>query len=556
MTNQIEAILFDMGGTLRGSEKKDEAEKRAIVQKIIELLGVDASPKEFIELLTERTKAYRRWVKEALVDVDEREFWTKWMLPDWPADQIAELAMKLNALWREATGTRIIFPESKEVVLELFRRGYRLGLVSNTISSVETPQLLKEQELTGCFETVMLSCVVGIRKPDPAILLEAAKHMDIDPAKCAYVGNLLHRDVLPSQKAGFAKVIVRRDPETFDKHQAKYPELVANHYIDDLYGLLDIFPARHNRENLPPAFKASLSTMWAKKNFPKLSDFFEGARRLGFSKIELNHQIDSAMLAGIDMSQYQFSSVHEPCPSDISTEDLKQQDWLMSSPDEDRRKRGVEAIKRSIDLAHQLGVLVIVIHCGMVSSDLSTEKELRKLFEAGKTETDEYQEQKQNMMKQRADLIGPCLEAVKKSLLELLDYASPFLIRLGLENRYHYFDIPNPDEMGELLALASSEQLGFIYDVGHAQAMDRLGFYPHEEWLQRYASRIIETHLHDVVGVVDHYAPGLGEIDFDMVSSYLPEDAIRTFELQATNSPEQVKAGLKYLVEHGCVKPI
>jgi len=556
MTNQIDAILFDMGGTLRGSEKKDEAEKIEIVQKIIELLGADASPEEFIELLAERTKAYRRWAKKTLIDVDELEFWTKWMLPDWPADQIAELAMKLNRLWREATGDRIIFPESKEIVLELFRRGYRLGLVSNTISSVETPQVLKEQEITGCFETVILSCVVGMRKPDPAILLEAAKRMDVDPAKCAYVGNLLHRDVLPSQKAGFAKVVIRRDPDTFNEHQVKYPKLAADHYIDNLYGLLDIFPARQDKDNLPPAFNASLSTMWAKKNFPKLSDFFEGARRLGFSKIELNHQIDSAMLAGIDMSQYKFSSVHEPCPSDISTDELKQQDWLMSSPDEDKRQRGVNAIKRSIDLAHQLNVPVIVVHCGMVSADLSAEKELRKLFEAGKTGTDEYLEQKQNMIKQRADLIGPCFEAVKKSLLELLDYAAPFRIRLGLENRYHYFDIPSPDEMGALLALAGPERLGFIYDVGHAQAMDRLGFYPHEDWLQRYASRIIETHLHDVVGVIDHHAPGLGEVDFDMVASYLPENAIRTFELQATNSPEQVKAGLKYLVEHGCVKPI
>ena len=556
MTNQIEAILFDMGGTLRGSEKKDEAEKIEIVHKIIELLGADASPEEFIELLNVRNKAYRRWAKKTLSDVDEREFWTEWMLPDWPTDRIAELAMQLNRLWREATGNRIIFPESKEIVLELFRRGYRLGLVSNTISSVETPQLLKEQELTGCFETVILSCVVGMRKPDPAILLEATKRMDIDPAKCAYVGNLLHRDVLPSQKAGFAKVVIRRDTDTFDEHQAEYPELVADHYIDDLYGLLDIFPARQSQDNLPPAFNASLSTMWAKKNYPKLSDFFEGARRLGFSKIELNHQIDSAMLVDIDMSQYQFSSVHEPCPSDISTEELKRQDWLMSSPDEDKRKRGVNAIKRSIDLAHQLNVSVVVVHCGMVSADLSAEKELRKLFEAGKTESDEYLEQKQNMTKRRADLIGPCFEAVKKSLLELLDYAAPFRIRLGLENRYHYFDIPSPDEMGELLALAGTEQLGFIYDVGHAQAMDRLGFYPHEDWLRRYATRMIETHLHDVVGVVDHHAPGLGEVDFDMVASYLPEDAIRTFELQATNSPEQVKAGLKYLVEHGCVKPI
>lgn len=91
--------------------------------------------------------------------------------------------------------------------------------------------------------------------------------------------------------------------------------------------------------------------------------------------------------------------------------------------------------------------------------------------------------------------------------------------------------------MGELLALADPDQLSLIYDVGHAQAMDRLDFFPHEEWLPRYATRIIEVHLHDVIGVNDQYAPGLGEVDFNMVASYLPEDAIRTFELQAANSP-------------------
>jgi sugar phosphate isomerase/epimerase len=110
--------------------------------------------------------------------------------------------------------------------------------------------------------------------------------------------------------------------------------------------------------------------------------------------------------------------------------------------------------------------------------------------------------------------------------------------------------------MGELLALAGPDQLGFVYDVGHAQALDRLGFFSHEEWLRRYSSRMIEVHLHDVKGVTDHLAPGLGEVDFDMVASYLPEDAIRTFELQVVNTPEQVRAGLRFLAEHGCIKTV
>ena len=556
MTDHIEAILFDIGGTLRSSAPKNEASKIEVVRHIVDLLGTDIPPADFASLLTERARAYIRWARETLIELNEREFWTKWMLPDWPVDKISELALPLNQLWREATGERIVFPETKEVVLELFRRGYRLGIVSNTISSVEVPQALEELKLTGCFETVILSCVVGMRKPGTGILLEAIRRMGVNPENCAYIGDRLNRDVQSSRDAGFAKSVILRDPGTFPRHQAKYPELVADHYIDNLKDLLDIFPTRQNEKEVTPMYHASLSTMWAKNNFPQLSDFFVAAERLGFSHIELNHQIDSSMLDGIDMSRYRFSSIHEPCPADVSTEDLKNRDWLISSPDEDNRKRGVEAIKHSVDLAHQLTASVIVVHSGMVSADLSAEKKLRKLFDAGKVETDEYREQKQILIEQRAGLIGPRMAAVKKSLLELLDYAAPFRIRLGLENRYHYFDIPSLDEMGELLALARPDQLGFVYDVGHAQALDRLGFYPHEEWLRRYASRMIECHLHDVTGINDHHAPGLGEIDFDMIAPYLPDGAIRTFELQVTNSPEQVKAGLKFLVEHGCVKPI
>jgi sugar phosphate isomerase/epimerase len=153
-------------------------------------------------------------------------------------------------------------------------------------------------------------------------------------------------------------------------------------------------------------------------------------------------------------------------------------------------------------------------------------------------------------------MVRPYLEAVKKSLLELLDYASHLKIRLGLENRYHYLDIPTLDEMGELLSLAGPDRLGFLYDVGHAQTQDRLGFTPHEEWLKRYASRIIGVHLHDVTGVDDHRAPGLGDVDFKMVASYLPREAYRALEVQSLNTPEQIKAGMQILIDTGCVSLI
>jgi sugar phosphate isomerase/epimerase len=115
-------------------------------------------------------------------------------------------------------------------------------------------------------------------------------------------------------------------------------------------------------------------------------------------------------------------------------------------------------------------------------------------------------------------------------------------------------EYPSPDELEILLDLAGPEQIGFIYDVGHAQTLDRLGFYQHEEWLKRFHPRIIGAHLHDVIGVTDHVAPGLGEVDFSVVATYLPENAFRTCEFHPSNTAEQVKAGLQFLLEHRCIK--
>jgi sugar phosphate isomerase/epimerase len=305
-------------------------------------------------------------------------------------------------------------------------------------------------------------------------------------------------------------------------------------------------------ENLPT--NASLSTMWAITNFSDLNEFFRVAKTLGATKIELNHQVDSQMLSIVNWDHYQLSSIHEPCPADISTKDLVNRDWLISSTDEDCRRRGVQAVMNSIRLAAERGAPVVVVHCGNVTADMGLESKLRGLFKKGETHSPEYQKYKIEISQARSAKAAPRLDAVKKSLDELLKYAATLNVILGIENRYHYMDIPVMDEMAELLDLADPSQLGFIYDVGHAQALDQLGFFKHEDWLKRYATRMVGCHLHDVHGLTDHLAPGLGEIDFGMIADYLPDTAFRTLELLPGNTLAQVKHGLLLLIEAGCIK--
>jgi FMN phosphatase YigB (HAD superfamily)/sugar phosphate isomerase/epimerase len=558
MSGQIEAILFDMGGTLRRGINREFSEKVELCKPILELIDWKADPVDFARMLDARANAYRKWSRQELAELNEVGFWSQWMLPELGMERISAIAVELTQIWRNADRVYQVFPDSRETILGLFRAGYHLGLVSNTSSSTEAPNLLNELGVAACFEAVVLSCQVGIRKPRPEILLEATRQMGVEPGRCAYIGNLPDRDVASARRAGFKQTVILRDPNRSEEPIAD-PAFLPDHYIDNLRELLAIFPARDGRTTKTSngrVFDISLSTMWGMKRFADLNDFLSAASRLGFGGIELNHQVSPAMLEGLDLSHCRVSSVHEPCPAAISAQSLRKRDLLISSPDEARRQQGVDSIKPSIDLAHELGAHTVVVHAGQVQADGTLEEELRALYNNGQAHSSHSAEVRDRLVQLRTAFVEPYLQSVKRSLQELLEYASRYHIRLGIENRYHYLDIPSLDEMGDILDLAGQDQIGFIYDVGHAQTLDRLGFHQHEDWLKRFASRIIGVHLHDVNGVDDHRAPGLGEVDFRMVAPYLPEEAFRTLEVQSSNTPDQIKAGIKILVDSGCVRLI
>jgi len=295
----------------------------------------------------------------------------------------------------------------------------------------------------------------------------------------------------------------------------------------------------------------ALSTMWAVGRFGSLADFFAAGRDLGFSRFELNHAVNSAMLAGLSLDGT-ISSIHEPCPADVSTLELKQRDWLVSATGEEDRRQGVAATRRSIDLAVGLGVGVVVVHPGRVDLDPALEARLVHLYRQGRAGQPEYAQAKEQIVAARQAQAEVNMRSARRSLLELADYAARRDVRLALENRYHYPDIPHPDELEDLLGLGCGETVGYWHDVGHAQTLQLLGFFDHEEWLRRFAARMLGVHLHDALGISDHLPAGSGQIDWELVARYLPASALRTCEFQSNHSPQAVADGARWLVAKGC----
>jgi len=242
MAPDIEAIFIDVGNTLRVLAE-DEPYQAQARQQLATLVGAQESPESFCQRLDQKYKTYRKWAFESLREASERELWTRWMLPDWPPDQIAPLAGELTSLYRKTMGHRHAQPDAKQVVVELNERGYHLGILSNTITEREIPQWLEEDGLSQYFPTVILSSVFGRRKPDPAIYLEAACRAGVTPARAAYVGDNPARDVSGSRRAGFGMVIIMidlADTKERDLTGENKPDLI----IHSLSELLGIFPAR------------------------------------------------------------------------------------------------------------------------------------------------------------------------------------------------------------------------------------------------------------------------------------------------------------------------
>lgn len=571
MKPSIKAICFDVGGTLRVSRDRADLRHENIkkIQSIInDNLEVSFWDKEFAK----REHQYRVWSRRTLLELTEAEIWHRFMLPEISKEIIYENAITLNQLWRE-TKPKMILPDAVDTLSELKNRGYALGIISNTTSSVEVPILLKENGIEDLFGCVILSTVYGKRKPHPALFIDCARALKLEPEECAYVGDMISRDVVGGRQAGFSEIVIidakgytretieleDDDPET-NKIRAMEPDFRIGRLIE----LLELYPDRNqfsdqvykNNGNPKQLYNIALSTMWHVDQNTSFNQSFMDGRKAGFPRVELNHRVDPELFKQWDRNKFYIPTVHDPCPASVSGDKIKTDDINISSLNERKRIKGVDLVKQTIETGVLLGSRSVVIHPGMIMCDYDLETELKKMYENGLKDTAEYDDLKQQMISFRNQAAPPHVEQVLKSLSEIIDFARPTGLEIGLENRFHFYDIPFIDEMQSFLDLCDEDWYGFHYDVGHGQVLGELGFGDHEEWLKRYGKRMIGVHLHDVIGVTDHQLPGRGDVDFAMIAPYIPQTANLTMEVNPKLTIEELKQGLEYLVQFGIIEKI
>lgn len=241
----IRAIFLDLGNTLR-ILLKDEEHMRHAQRDLAALAETDEEPAAFCEKVNARYREYRKWAFENLREAPESELWTRWLAPELPPERIGPRGVELTYLFRQSMGRRVVVEGAREVIEELERRGYILGIISNVITSQEIPDWLQADDFAKYFKSVVLSSVFGKRKPDPAIYLEAARIAGAEPAQCVYVGDNLQRDVTGTRQAGFGMTVILIAPEELAQ-QTITDENRPDRIIHEFKQLLDIFPALEPR---------------------------------------------------------------------------------------------------------------------------------------------------------------------------------------------------------------------------------------------------------------------------------------------------------------------
>jgi sugar phosphate isomerase/epimerase len=288
----------------------------------------------------------------------------------------------------------------------------------------------------------------------------------------------------------------------------------------------------------------AFSTCWNSGRHTDGETMLREIKDLGFDVVELGHGIRISLMPGVqkmyEAGKVRFSSLHNFCPLPVEVMGASPDCYQFSAPYQKERDRAVKQTFQTIDFAQRLGAPFVVLHLGSVRMNSITD-ELIALIKKGQLFSREYVRKKVNAVKKREEAALTYLPRVKDCLKRVADYAGEKNIRLGVEGRRGYEEIPSERELPGLLDELNSPALGYWHDMGHIQIKENLGFLNHEEWLRAIGSRAIGCHMQDCIWPAqDHQPPFAGDVDLEKLVPLLPKDCLYVWELSPRKKADEI----------------
>jgi len=300
----------------------------------------------------------------------------------------------------------------------------------------------------------------------------------------------------------------------------------------------------------------ALSTMFAQQDrFADGAVFARFAADAGYQAIEISHSTPRGKIERIlESAALPVTSVHQPAPWVRHANGRGNSHCNLAALDRDERQAAIDYAALSIELCGRIGATRMVVHLGHVGDvveQLEEELELRQRFDRGTSDPAQSAELREAAIRHRKEQAEPYLAMARASLVELVHLAEPHGVTIGIENRYHYHEIPHPPEYGQVFEGLDPAQAGYWHDVGHAEVLHRLGFIDRHAWLDGWSARCVGAHLHDVLGIGDHRAPGDGDVDWGYVVAGIRHLPGYTLEINQHQDDARVRGAIPFLERTG-----
>ena len=219
----IRAIVFDLDNTLVDFMKMKAAAVEAAIEGMIDA-GLDL-PREEVKkridaIYQEQGLEYQR-VFDTLLESELGHIDPK------------ILASGIVAYRRARGSAMVLYPHVQMTLLELTKRGIRLGVVSDA-PRAQVWLRLCDLGLQHTFDAVVTFDDTRERKPSPVPFREVLRRLEVTPGEALMVGDWAERDVVGGKSLGM-KTVFARYGDTFETAASG-----ADYDIDDVLQLVTI----------------------------------------------------------------------------------------------------------------------------------------------------------------------------------------------------------------------------------------------------------------------------------------------------------------------------
>ena len=282
----------------------------------------------------------------------------------------------------------------------------------------------------------------------------------------------------------------------------------------------------------------AISTMWNALKQPDGAALFDELKELGFEAIALSRHLTLEQVEQLkpmlrDIGQIPPCTIQNFCPilpgtlqSEAETDKI-----LLSSLDNDERQEAIRRTVQTMELAVEMEITTVLLRLGEVDT-YDRSYLMTDLYEYGEREFEAFSRKVTEATEWRKRKETKHRDAVMRSLDELNERALKMELHIAIENRPHYYQIPNFDEVGLFFSEFYGSPMRYWHDVGHAALQEKLGLCWSHQWLEAYSEHLIGVTLHDMQELEPHHPPGTGDLEWDELFTQLPSDVVKVMEIQ------------------------